>query len=118
MHSWLGAELRYEADSENPERGMVLSGTLRVSALPPTSTTFRPGNSVLSQCPQEGVGELNLCAYCVAQSDTQFPTQDTKPKPTGLRCVLFGPLELRDSQAAELGILLRTGSLRPEMVLH
>lgn len=64
------------------------------------------------------MGELNLCAYCVAQSDNQYPTQDTEPKLSGLPRVFSRPLELRDSQAVELGILLWTGSLRPKMALH
>lgn len=32
-------------------------------------------------------------------------------------CVLSGPPELRDSQAAELGVLLWTGNPRPKMAL-
>lgn len=40
---------------------------------------------------------------CLAQSDTWPPTQDTKPELPGQLACSLGPLELRDSRAAELG---------------
>lgn len=98
--------------------GMAFS-FLKISEAPPslspTLPTFRPGNNVLSHCPEAGEGEVRLSrestlpgACCVAQSDTQLPTHDTKFKLSGLLFLVSRPFELRGSQAAEhpeLGML-------------
>lgn len=54
----------------------------------------------------------------MAQSDIQLPTHDTEFMLSGLLFLLSRPWELRDSQAAELGLLLCIGSPRLKRALH